>query len=301
MSVLQVVNQGEEAFLDLILAVNYTLKLYQNNVESGLTETQKNALTESSFTEATFTGYSSKALTGGSWVTTPSDPSTGTYAQQTFTRTSTGTAQLIYGYYIVKTTGGALQWYEHFDGPVSIEFNGDALRVTPSITLDEGTTVPTGQITAFGGTAAPTGWLLCDGSAVSRTTFAALFAVLGTAFGSGDGSTTFNVPDLRQRFPLGKATSGTGSTLGGTGGTIDHTHALDTATSHAQLFATGSGTAGIHFNRKTVASWTENILYTATGQAVTTPSNSQTLGATLGGSSGTANAPFQSVNFIVKT
>lgn len=71
---------------------------------------------------------------------------------------------------------------------------------------------------------------MCDGAAVSRTTEAALFAVIGTAYGAGDGSTTFNVPDLRQRFPLGKAAAGTGSTLGGTGGAIDHVHSVDPPT-----------------------------------------------------------------------
>ena len=84
--------------------------------------------------------------------------------------------------------------------------------------------VPTGTIVAYGGTSAPSGWLLCDGAAVSRNTYARLFSVLGTTYGAGDGSTTFNLPDLRQRFPLGKAASGTGSTLGATGGAIDHTH-----------------------------------------------------------------------------
>jgi len=84
--------------------------------------------------------------------------------------------------------------------------------------------LPTGGILPYGAATAPTGFLLCNGAAVSRATYAALFAIIGTTFGAGDGSTTFNVPDLRQRFPLGLAASGTGNTLGGTGGTIDHTH-----------------------------------------------------------------------------
>lgn len=74
---------------------------------------------------------------------------------------------------------------------------------------------------------APTGYLLCQGQAVSRTTYAALFAIIGTTYGVGDGSTTFNLPNLQQRFPLGKAVSGTGSTLAGTGGSIDHVHIVD--------------------------------------------------------------------------
>lgn len=84
--------------------------------------------------------------------------------------------------------------------------------------------LPSGVTLPYGGTTAPSGYFLCDGSTVSRTTYAGLFAILGTTYGAGDGSTTFNLPDLRQRFPMGKAVSGTGSTLGGTGGAIDHTH-----------------------------------------------------------------------------
>lgn len=57
--------------------------------------------------------------------------------------------------------------------------------------------VPTGVISAFGGTSAPAGYLLCDGQTVSRTTYAALFGVIGTAFGAGDGSTTFGIPDTK--------------------------------------------------------------------------------------------------------
>lgn len=57
------------------------------------------------------------------------------------------------------------------------------------------TDMPVGTITGYAGTTAPSGWLLCDGAAVSRTTYAELFGVVGTTYGSGDGSTTFNVPD----------------------------------------------------------------------------------------------------------
>ena len=63
--------------------------------------------------------------------------------------------------------------------------------------------VPTGAVMPFAGANAPTGWLLCDGSAVPRTTYAALFAVIGTTYGSGDGASTFNLPDLRGRVAAG--------------------------------------------------------------------------------------------------
>ncbi|MEM3097395.1 MAG: tail fiber protein, partial [Nitrososphaerales archaeon] len=63
--------------------------------------------------------------------------------------------------------------------------------------------LPTGTILSYGGSTAPSGWLLCDGSEVSRTTYSALFNVIGETYGVGDGSTTFNLPDLRGRFAVG--------------------------------------------------------------------------------------------------
>lgn len=66
---------------------------------------------------------------------------------------------------------------------------------------------PLGTINAFGGTTAPEGWLLCQGQAISRTDYADLFAVIGTNFGSGDGSTTFNLPDMREATFKGAGTT----------------------------------------------------------------------------------------------
>jgi hypothetical protein len=74
--------------------------------------------------------------------------------------------------------------------------------------------VPTGCVQAFAGQTTPDGWLLCDGSAVSRVTYAKLFSVIGTSYGSGDGSTTFNVPNLIDRFVQGNATAGTVKSAG---------------------------------------------------------------------------------------
>lgn len=71
---------------------------------------------------------------------------------------------------------------------------------------------PIGAIIPYGGSSAPAGWFLCDGSAISRTTYAELFAVIGTSFGSGDGSTTFNIPDMRESVPKGAGL--TGKTVG---------------------------------------------------------------------------------------
>lgn len=69
--------------------------------------------------------------------------------------------------------------------------------------------VPIGVVLPYAGSSAPTGFLLCDGSAVSRTTYSALFAIISTTFGVGDGSTTFNLPDMRSRMPIGVGSAGT--------------------------------------------------------------------------------------------
>lgn len=89
--------------------------------------------------------------------------------------------------------------------------------------LATGVATPAGAIMQFGGSSAPTGWLLCDGSTVSRTgANAALFAAIGTAYGAGDGSATFKLPDMRGRVPVG-ADGGAGrvtsnNTLGASAG-----------------------------------------------------------------------------------
>jgi len=63
--------------------------------------------------------------------------------------------------------------------------------------------IPTATIVPWSDSSVPTGFLECDGSAVSRTTYAALFAIIGTTYGSGDGSTTFTLPDLQDNVPVG--------------------------------------------------------------------------------------------------
>lgn len=72
-----------------------------------------------------------------------------------------------------------------------------ALQKIPNSMLESGgaVSVPAGTIVPYGGSSAPTGYLLCDGSAVSRTTYADLFSAIGTAFGAGNGTTTFNIPN----------------------------------------------------------------------------------------------------------
>ncbi len=86
--------------------------------------------------------------------------------------------------------------------------------------------VPTGTILDFAGTSAPTGFLAADGSAVSRSTYAALFTAIGTTWGVGDGATTFNLPNFQRRVTVGSGGTGTGTlgnAVGNVGGAETHT------------------------------------------------------------------------------
>lgn len=120
---------------------------------------------------------------------------------------------------------------------VSGVFNTEAA----SGTLD----TPSGSVIMFAGSIAPTGYLLCDGSAYSRTTYAGLYAVIGTTYGAGDGSTTFNIPDCRERVVRGDSAA---LTLGATSaGTIpshahngpSHTHDIGVDGTHNHGGGTG--------------------------------------------------------------
>lgn len=97
------------------------------------------------------------------------------------------------------------QYNEFTLGNSGLYINGEKVVTQADLT-------PVGVILPYGGSSAPSGWLLCNGSAVSRTTYANLFAVIGTSFGAGNGSTTFNLPDMREAVPKGAGL--TGKTVG---------------------------------------------------------------------------------------
>ena len=105
---------------------------------------------------------------------------------------------------VMTTSAGNKLQHGHVD-------SDDGGTLSPSIGI-----IPTGGLLAYGGASAPSGYLLCDGSAVSRSTYAALFSVIGTTYGAGDGSTTFNLPDMRGRHAVGAGT-GTGGGASGSG------------------------------------------------------------------------------------
>jgi microcystin-dependent protein len=129
-------------------------------------------------------------------------------------------------------------------GQVLTRNSGNTAWINQSLSVPAET--PAGVISQFAGSSAPTGYLLCQGQAISRTTYSALFAVVGTTYGSGNGSTTFNLPDLRTRVPVGQNGSGTFATLGAIGG--NETRALDVANlpSHTHSFSATTSSDGAH-------------------------------------------------------
>jgi len=96
--------------------------------------------------------------------------------------------------------------------------------------------IPVATVIPYAGPSAPTGWLLCDGSIVSRTTYSALFAIVGETFGAGDGSTTFVLPNLIDYVPAG--VGGTlGSTIGVTVGALTVTLTENQLASHTHHYS----------------------------------------------------------------
>lgn len=127
-----------------------------------------------------------------------------------------------------------------------------------------GSAAPSGLVCCFGGTVAPTGWLLCNGAAVSRITYATLFTAIGTTYGAGDGTTTFNVPN-----PVGRVIIGAGTGAGG--GT------------------SGSGivTGGAALSARTIGQWFGEETHTLT--LAETPAHTHTLPSGCGGGGGTTS------------
>jgi microcystin-dependent protein len=161
--------------------------------------------------------------------------------------------------------------------------------------------VLTGGLIMWPTASAPSGFLLCDGSAVSRSTYAALFAIVSTTFGSGDGTTTFNVPNYTNRFPYG-------TTIGATGGSanatlVSHTHTATSSVSDpghnhglwVDNDSAGAGGGGTRPLRREFID-SDQIVAASTGITVATTNSTE------GSSATNANLPpYLGINFIIKT
>ena len=180
--------------------------------------------------------------------------------------------------------------------------------------------VPSGAVSPFAGTSEPTGWLFCYGQAVSRTTYAALFAAIGTTYGAGDGSTTFTLPDLRGRVVAGQDDMGgtsanrltglsggvDGDTLGATGGSETHTLTEAQLAAHRHFVANtdslSDGSPGPLVNNQQVAQ--ANSTGGNGGYVLHNSSTEATVGRTSSTGSGQAHNNVQPtiiLNYIIKT
>lgn len=210
----------------------------------------------------------------------------------------------------------------------NIDSNGHLILVrNDDSTLDAGSfQAPTGSVQMFGGSVVPSGWLLCNGQALSRTTYAALFATIGTSYGAGNGTTTFNVPNMEASFPRMQAAS-----RGSTGGAATHTHTLPNHThaAHQHGLAGGSPTGfakiyvapgaapNLFMDRITGVSSAWNADAHSDANTVLSTVNTHTQGARLQGNTGdgggsTVNTggsptdassslpPYVNLNFIIK-
>lgn len=156
-------------------------------------------------------------------------------------------------------------------------------------------TVPPGAIFPYVSVTPPSGYFLCNGGAINRTTFSALFAVIGTTYGAGDGSTTFNLPDLRGRVPVGvdnatgRVTSN--NTLGATSGEEKHTLTVGELAQHNHYATNTSAGGPAPFVRSVsgagVSSSVSNLSDTSGDTGSNTPHNNM--------------QPYQVVWFIIKT
>lgn len=179
---------------------------------------------------------------------------------------------------------------------------------------------PPGMVSMFAGSSAPSGWVLCDGSAISRTTYANLFSAIGTTYGSGNGSTTFNVPNLKGKVPIGLDSADSSfDSLGETGGhkeTQSHTHSGDahthtgtTATegahTHNYVDYTPDGGAAVNFGSQyTVGGLTYYTRTTQAGSAhshtfTTSGASAASTGSFGGGNAGNLQ-PYIVLNYIIK-
>ena len=148
-------------------------------------------------------------------------------------------------------TGAVSMGSQVLNGLISpVTTDGAATKGYVDTTLASFGGLPVGSTIPFAAAAAPTGWLICNGSTVSRTTYASLFAVIGVSWGVGDGSTTFGLPDLQGRVAVGSG-AGTGltaRTLAGSGGEENHVLTIAELAAHTHDYQWGQRNGGPAMN-----------------------------------------------------
>ncbi len=218
-------------------------------------------------------------------------------------------------------TWAGMPWFDTLNGVVKIrDATNSSWKSWWDISLSITDLVPAGIVLPYSGATAPTGWLLCYGQAVSRTTYATLFAVISTTYGVGDGSTTFNLPDMRGRSAIGldnlggsaasrvAAATSRGQAAGAETANLAHTHTtsghvldLTEIPSHVHPAPVGMNfwvnSSGSYAN---LASGSGNALQSDTGGAGGGLSHEH--GATTSGGSATQATmdPYIAMSYIIK-
>ena len=167
--------------------------------------------------------------------------------------------------------------------------------------------IPTGCIIPWSDTSIPTGFLECNAQAVSRTTYATLFAIVATTYGAGNGSTTFNVPDLKDNVPLGRsnsaalASTGGANTVGSTGNVGGSTANATLSTAQLASHTHSANTGGIHNNVST-PSGSGYSRYTGTsGSTGSGTGHDHNMSATFTGDATSVVQPYLTILYVIKT
>lgn len=220
--------------------------------------------------------------------------------------------------------------------PTATAGNNSTQIATTAFVQVNGT--PTGGLMLWPTASPPANWLICNGSAVSRATYATLFAVVGTTFGVGDGSTTFNLPNYTDRMPIGAGSSYSVNSQGGSATTTltttelpSHSHSASSSSSSSSSFSGSAGTTGStnidHTHNYNLGSITASGVYaqvtavnagpvstggmnsnqnhthtfTPAGTVSTSTSTSTTIGSTGSGAAFSNLPPYLGIYFIIKT
>lgn len=177
--------------------------------------------------------------------------------------------------------------YNYETGATYLDYDDE--RISTGGGMPTGDTFPIGAITSYAGSIAPTNWLICDGSAISRTTYADLFDAIGTTYGVGDGSTTFNLPNLKGRVITGLDSSQTEfDTLGETGGEKAHTLTIAEMPSHKHNMRVKQNASGFSDG------------YPAGGNTYEYSNNEYPIQNTGGGQPHNNLQPYITLNYIIK-
>ena len=168
--------------------------------------------------------------------------------------------------------------------------------------------IPTGVIIPWSDTAVPSGFLECNGAAVSRTTYATLFAVVSTTYGAGNGSTTFNLPDLKDNVPLGRSNSAALASSGGAN-TVTATGNVGGSTANATLataqLASHSHSWNVGNQDPNTSAMGANFLNTnqtrSTGNTGSGQGHDHNMSATFTGDATSVVQPYLTILYVIKT